>query len=167
MEAARSPLESAVGRDEHAAVVFGVNLPILLDFVFHRDLPLEELVPRLLEKGRESVQSVPDLLNRCPSYSYRVDERLIHGQVVVGWGSQLRPDRYLVVDQLLATSEWEQELYTLGVPERIGVEFLAPGPAREAASPAGGSPSSGAFFSLGTSPPCWNSPVEGCWRERF
>jgi mannose/fructose-specific phosphotransferase system component IIA len=42
-------------------VVFGVNLPILLDFVFHRDLPLEELVPRLLEKGRESIQSAPDL----------------------------------------------------------------------------------------------------------
>jgi len=47
------------GADE--AVVFGVNLPILLDFVFHRDLPLEELVPRLLEKGRESIQSAPDL----------------------------------------------------------------------------------------------------------
>ncbi len=43
-----------------AAVVFGVNLPILLDFVFHRDLPLEELVPRLMEKGKGSVQSVPD-----------------------------------------------------------------------------------------------------------
>ena len=43
-----------------AAVVFGVNLPILLDFVFHRDLPLKELVPRLLEKGRGSVRSAPD-----------------------------------------------------------------------------------------------------------
>ena len=43
------------------AVVFGVNLPILLDFVFHRDLPLEELVPRLLEKGRESIQSASNL----------------------------------------------------------------------------------------------------------
>jgi len=63
---------------------------------------------------------------------FRVDERLIHGQVVVGWGSQLRPDRYLVVDTALANSEWEQELYTLGVPERVGVEFLAPGPGREA-----------------------------------
>lgn len=42
------------------AVVFGVNLAILLDFVFHRDLPLEELVPRLLKKGRESVRSFPD-----------------------------------------------------------------------------------------------------------
>jgi len=44
----------------------------------------------------------------------RVDERLIHGQVVIAWGGQLRPDRYLVVDDELADSEWEQELYELG-----------------------------------------------------
>ena len=44
----------------------------------------------------------------------RLDERLIHGQVVLGWGSQLHPDRYLVVDDDLAASDWEQELYRLG-----------------------------------------------------
>lgn len=44
----------------------------------------------------------------------RLDERLIHGQVVLGWGNQLRPDRYLVVDDELAASDWEQELYRLG-----------------------------------------------------
>lgn len=45
---------------------------------------------------------------------YRVDERLIHGQVVLGWGNQLRPGRYVVVDDELAGSDWEQELYRLG-----------------------------------------------------
>jgi len=59
-----------------------------------------------------------------PIILHRVDERLIHGQVVVGWGAQLRPDRYLVVDELLAASQWEQELYTLGVPEEATVEFV-------------------------------------------
>jgi mannose PTS system EIIA component len=41
------------------AVVCGVNLPVLLDFVFHRSLPLEELVPRLLGKGRDGLRSFP------------------------------------------------------------------------------------------------------------
>jgi PTS system mannose-specific IIB component/fructoselysine and glucoselysine-specific PTS system IIB component len=45
---------------------------------------------------------------------FRVDERLIHGQVVIGCGHQLRPDRYVVVDDGLAESDWEQELYSLG-----------------------------------------------------
>lgn len=36
-------------------IVYGVNLPILLDFVFHRDLPLATLVGRLVEKGRGGI----------------------------------------------------------------------------------------------------------------
>ncbi|MHB1193753.1 MAG: PTS sugar transporter subunit IIA [Longimicrobiales bacterium] len=44
---------------ERRAVVCGVNLPVLLDFVFHRDLPMEELVPRLVAKGRDGIRSLP------------------------------------------------------------------------------------------------------------
>lgn len=49
-----------------------------------------------------------------PIVLYRIDERLIHGQVVLGWGSQLRPERFLVVDDELAASAWEKDLYELG-----------------------------------------------------
>jgi PTS system mannose-specific IIB component/fructoselysine and glucoselysine-specific PTS system IIB component len=66
-----------------------------------------------------------------PISLYRVDERLIHGQVVVGWGGQLRPDRYLVVDALVAESPWEMELYSLGVPSGVTAEFVTPTQARE------------------------------------
>lgn len=38
-------------------VVFGANLPMLLDFVFHRHLPLDDLVERLLETGKQAVHS--------------------------------------------------------------------------------------------------------------
>lgn len=55
---------------------------------------------------------------------YRIDERLIHGQVVIGWGVRLRPDRLVVVDDVLATSEWEQELYAMGVPIEMEAEFV-------------------------------------------
>jgi PTS system mannose-specific IIB component/fructoselysine and glucoselysine-specific PTS system IIB component len=56
---------------------------------------------------------------------YRVDERLIHGQVVVGWGAQLDPDRIVVVDDALADSPWEQELYAVGLPAGVGAEFVS------------------------------------------
>ena len=37
-------------------VVTGVNLPMLLEFVFHRDLDLPELVTRLEEKAHSGIQ---------------------------------------------------------------------------------------------------------------
>jgi mannose/fructose-specific phosphotransferase system component IIA len=40
-------------------VITGVNLPVLLDFVLHRELPLEELVPRLLDRGRAAICCTP------------------------------------------------------------------------------------------------------------
>lgn len=62
---------------------------------------------------------------------YRVDERLIHGQVVVGWGNQLHPQRIVVVDDGLSASPWEQELYTLGLPPDLATEFVDVEQARE------------------------------------
>ena len=66
-----------------------------------------------------------------PIVLQRVDERLIHGQVVLAWGSQLRPDRYLVVDDELADSAWEQDLYRLGA-DSVAVEFVGVEDARRA-----------------------------------
>lgn len=61
---------------------------------------------------------------------FRVDERLIHGQVVLGWGSQLRPGRFVVLDDELADSPWEQDLYRLGAGE-AEVVFASVDEARE------------------------------------
>lgn len=63
---------------------------------------------------------------------FRVDERLIHGQVVIGWGRRLHPRRFVVVDDELASSAWEQDLYTLAVDDQAEVLFLAVDDARTA-----------------------------------
>lgn len=57
---------------------------------------------------------------------YRVDERLLHGQVVVGWGERLGVDYYVVVDRELAESGWERELCRSSVPGGVDVIFLDP-----------------------------------------
>lgn len=61
---------------------------------------------------------------------FRVDERLIHGQVVVGWGERLHMDRIVVVDDTLRNSPWEQELYCLGVPPSVDTLFASVDEAR-------------------------------------
>jgi PTS system mannose-specific IIB component/fructoselysine and glucoselysine-specific PTS system IIB component len=54
---------------------------------------------------------------------YRIDDRLIHGQVVVGWGQPLDIGFLVLVDDEVATSDWEQELYRMGVPPEMDVFF--------------------------------------------
>ena len=54
----------------------------------------------------------------------RIDERLIHGQVLVGWGRPLDLDFYVIVDDLLAESEWEQELWASALADEERAEFL-------------------------------------------
>lgn len=49
-----------VERGEDALVITGVNLPMLLEFFYHRDrVSFAELQERLLHKGRDGVQLLP------------------------------------------------------------------------------------------------------------
>jgi len=54
---------------------------------------------------------------------YRIDDRLIHGQVVVGWGQPLNIRLLILVDDLVASSDWEKELYRMAVPPDMEVRF--------------------------------------------
>ncbi len=60
-----------------------------------------------------------------PVALYRIDDRLIHGQVVVGWGQPLDLGFIVLVDDVVAESEWEQELYRMGVPPSMDVYFAS------------------------------------------
>lgn len=55
----------------------------------------------------------------------RIDDRLIHGQVVVGWVQAIRAKRIVLVDDKVRTEEWEQELYRLGVPPELDLQFVS------------------------------------------
>lgn len=55
----------------------------------------------------------------------RVDDRLIHGQVVVGWVPALQVRRIVLVSDDVAENPWEQELYVLGVPSGLEVVFAS------------------------------------------
>ena len=54
---------------------------------------------------------------------FRIDDRRIHGQVVVGWGQPLDLGFIVLVDDEIACSDWEQELYRMGVPPDMDVFF--------------------------------------------
>jgi PTS system mannose-specific IIB component/fructoselysine and glucoselysine-specific PTS system IIB component len=56
---------------------------------------------------------------------YRIDDRLIHGQVVVGWGQPLNVSFIVLVDDEVRSSDWEQDLYRMGVPPTIEVRFAS------------------------------------------
>lgn len=59
----------------------------------------------------------------------RLDDRLIHGQVVVGWGQPLNAAFIVLVDDEVRGSEWEQDLYRMGVPPSMEVVFASIGEA--------------------------------------
>ncbi len=56
-----------------------------------------------------------------PLVLVRIDDRLVHGQVVVGWGLLLKPQRIILCSDTIATSPWEKEIY-------MGAEAMAPYP---------------------------------------
>lgn len=56
---------------------------------------------------------------------YRIDDRLIHGQVVIGWGQPLGARFIVLVDDEVFASDWERDLYRMGVPSDVEVIFAS------------------------------------------
>jgi PTS system mannose-specific IIB component/fructoselysine and glucoselysine-specific PTS system IIB component len=80
----------------------------------------------------------------------RIDERLLHGQVVVGWGERLGLSYYVVVDDDLAESDWEQELYAGGLPAAAEAYFLSEVEAARRFRQLDGRPGAGALLARTT-----------------
>lgn len=50
---------------------------------------------------------------------FRIDDRLIHGQVVIAWAKPLNSKFILLCDDDISQNEWERDLYLSSVPEDI------------------------------------------------
>lgn len=72
---------------------------------------------------------------------HRIDDRLIHGQVLVAWGQRLNPVRIWLADDAIAASDWERQVYEEAAPGMevrvTGVAAAAAAHADEAAAPGG------------------------------
>ena len=55
----------------------------------------------------------------------RIDDRLIHGQVSVGWVGRLFPDCVIVLDDEVAADAWENQLVCSTCPDSVDVEVHA------------------------------------------
>lgn len=55
----------------------------------------------------------------------RVDDRLVHGQVVIGWGRPLAIHLVVLVDDGVRQSEWEQNLYRMAIPQGVDIVFAS------------------------------------------
>lgn len=56
----------------------------------------------------------------------RIDDRLVHGQVIVGCCEPLAADRLLVCDAAVAGDGLRQSLFAAAAPPEIEVEFVDP-----------------------------------------
>ena len=74
---------------------------------------------------------------------HRIDDRLIHGQVLVAWGQRLDPARIWIVDDAVAASDWERDLFRDAAP---GIEVRVASVADAAAAYAGEASASGTAF---------------------
>lgn len=61
-----------------------------------------------------------------PIVLVRIDDRLVHGQVVQGWIPQLDVDEVLVASASALKDEMRKTLMRLSLPDEIGLKVLAP-----------------------------------------
>ncbi len=55
----------------------------------------------------------------------RIDDRLIHGQVTVGWAMHLKPNRIVLANNEIAADPWQCSVYSSGVSPEMDVSILS------------------------------------------
>lgn len=60
-----------------------------------------------------------------PVVLFRVDDRLIHGQVTVAWGAWLSPDRIVLVNDDVAVTDWKRDMYSTTDSMGVSISILS------------------------------------------
>lgn len=56
---------------------------------------------------------------------YRIDERLIHGQVMTAWLGTMRAENIAIIDDVLSKDPFMQSIFKMAVPSEISVNILS------------------------------------------
>jgi mannose/fructose/N-acetylgalactosamine-specific phosphotransferase system component IIB len=54
---------------------------------------------------------------------WRIDDRLIHGQIIIGWCGQLPIGRLVVCDDEIARTSWEKNLMLMAAPSNLPTDI--------------------------------------------
>jgi len=55
----------------------------------------------------------------------RIDDRLIHGQVVVGWAQSLKADHIIVVNDDVVNNDMQKFLFRMATPTEINLSIIS------------------------------------------
>ena len=61
---------------------------------------------------------------KYPSIIIRIDDRLIHGQILVGWCGHLHIKKFVISDDEIANNEWKKNFITLNAESDSDIEVL-------------------------------------------
>lgn len=54
---------------------------------------------------------------------YRIDDRLIHGQIMTAWSKSTKTNKIIIIDNLVAKDQFMQKVLTMAAPRDIKVEI--------------------------------------------
>ena len=54
---------------------------------------------------------------------WRIDDRLIHGQIIIGWCGQLPIKKLIVLDDEIAAKDWEKNLMLMAAPPNLPTQI--------------------------------------------
>lgn len=60
---------------------------------------------------------------------FRIDDRLVHGQVVEAWIPNVKANEVVVVSEAASKDDTQKALMSLALPEAVGLRVLSPGEA--------------------------------------